>query len=224
MFALHAGVSSAAKFTFINQCTYTIWPATLTSAGFPLLSGATNVLDIPTSWSGRTWARTHCTSDPTGRNFSCGTGDCGTGSVECIGSGAIPPASLAEFTLNGSDGLDFYDVSLVDGYNLPMTVRPVGGLGNCSSIGCTVDLNGSCPTELRVGMACKSACEAFGDPQYCCSGPNATPNTCKPSKYSEFFKAACPTAYSYAYDDATSTFTCHGADYVINFCPTVSAT
>jgi hypothetical protein len=25
-------------------------------------------------------------------------------------------------------------------------------------------------------------------------------------------------AYSYAYDDATSTFTCHGANYLIRFC------
>lgn len=29
--------------------------------------------------------------------------------------------TLAEFTLN-SNGLDFYDVSLVDGYNLPMSI------------------------------------------------------------------------------------------------------
>ncbi|BFG14589.1 hypothetical protein CerSpe_008630 [Prunus speciosa] len=33
------------------------------------------------------------------------------------------------------------------------------------------------------------------------------------------FKAACPRSYSYAYDDASSTFTCTGADYTITFCP-----
>ncbi|KAK9941612.1 hypothetical protein M0R45_007314 [Rubus argutus] len=33
------------------------------------------------------------------------------------------------------------------------------------------------------------------------------------------FKAACPKSYSYAYDDATSTFTCTGADYTVTFCP-----
>jgi hypothetical protein len=37
--------------------------------------------------------------------------------------------------------------------------------------------------------------------------------------FSRTFKAACPTAYSYAYDDATSTFTCKGEDYAIWFCP-----
>lgn len=72
-------------------------------------------------------------------------------------------------------------------------------------------------------VACKSACEAFGDPQYCCSGAYGSPDTCKPSSYSQFFKSACPRAYSYAYDDGTSTFTCASADYTITFCPTPSA-
>ncbi|BBH08032.1 Pathogenesis-related thaumatin superfamily protein, partial [Prunus dulcis] len=139
-----------------------------------------------------------------------------------------PPATLAEFTLNGAGGLDFYDVSFVDGYNLPMTVVPEGGTGgNCTTTGCEVDLNVGCPSELKVaasdeGVACKSACEAFGDPQYCCSGAYATPDTCKPSSYSQFFKNACPKAYSYAYDDGTSTFTCASANYLITFCPSHS--
>ncbi|ONK71391.1 uncharacterized protein A4U43_C04F8060 [Asparagus officinalis] len=33
------------------------------------------------------------------------------------------------------------------------------------------------------------------------------------------FKLACPKSYSYAYDDATSTFTCVGGDYTVTFCP-----
>ncbi|GAA0186448.1 hypothetical protein LIER_33736 [Lithospermum erythrorhizon] len=37
--------------------------------------------------------------------------------------------------------------------------------------------------------------------------------------YSQLFKSACPKSYSYAYDDASSTFTCTGADYTITFCP-----
>ncbi|KAL8200164.1 hypothetical protein R6Q57_011503 [Mikania cordata] len=48
-----------------------------------------------------------------------------------------PPARLAEFTLNDDQGLDFYDVSLVDGYNLPRLVIPRDGKsGGCSSTGC----------------------------------------------------------------------------------------
>lgn len=229
----------AATFTIINQCSYTVWPGILSNAGtqqlpttgFILQPGQSNAFYVPTSWSGRLWGRALCAQDSTGK-FSCVTGDCGASTVECAGAGAQPPATLAEFTLNGAGGLDFYDVSLVDGYNLPMTVVPHGGTGgNCTTTGCVPDLNRACPTQLKVmsggdgseSVACKSACEAFGDPQYCCSGAYATPDTCKPSSYSLFFKTACPRAYSYAYDDGTSTFTCASADYVITFCPSASA-
>lgn len=226
-------VSYSTTFSIVNKCSYTVWPGILTGAGttplsntgFVLQPGESNTLPMPPNWSGRLWGRTLCTQDSTGK-FSCATGDCGSSTLECAGGGAAPPATLAEFTLNGAGGLDFYDVSLVDGYNLPMTVEPQGGTGggNCTSTGCVVDLNAACPTELKVmgggeGVACKSACEAFGDPQYCCSGAYATPDTCKPSSYSQFFKSACPRAYSYAYDDGTSTFTCASADYTITFCP-----
>lgn len=220
------GVSSA-TFTFVNRCEYTVWPGILANAGSPGLDSTGFQLSqdtsrsflAPTGWSGRFWARTGCTFDGSGSG-SCLTADCGSGQVECNGLGASPPATLAEFTL-GSGGQDFYDVSLVDGYNLPMVVEGSGGSGDCASTGCTTDLNRQCPAELRVGGgdACKSACEAFGSPEYCCSGAFNTPDACKPSVYSEMFKSACPRSYSYAFDDATSTFTCTGADYTVTFCP-----
>ncbi|XP_077221314.1 thaumatin-like protein 1 [Tasmannia lanceolata] len=231
-----SGVLSA-SFTFTNNCQYPVWPgilpnsgtAPLSSSGFALQNGESNTLSAPSSWSGRFWGRTLCSQDSTGK-FSCMTADCGSGNIECSGGGAAPPVTLAEFTLSGTGGLDFYDVSLVDGYNIPMLVVPenVSGAGNCTATGCLVDLNGNCPSELRVSgsdgnenVACKSACEAFGEPQYCCSGTYGNPNMCKPTSYSEFFKHACPRAYSYAYDDGTSTFTCYSADYVITFCPSI---
>ncbi|CAK9162086.1 unnamed protein product [Ilex paraguariensis] len=222
------------KFKIVNKCRHTIWPGILTGAnrpvlyptGFVLNSGKSRTLSVPRAWSGRLWARTLCALDSGGK-LSCASADCGSGKVQCAGSGAIPPATLAEFTLNGDQGLDFYDVSLVDGYNLPMLVVARGGKGGgCSSTGCLVDLNRACPAGMRVArangseiVACKSACEAFGDPMYCCSENYNTPDTCQPSIYSTFFKHACPRSYSYAYDDKTSTFTCAGADYIIIFCP-----
>lgn len=227
------GVISSATFTFVNKCDKTVWPGILSNAGiaplqptgFALQKGESKVLNAPASWGGRFWGRTHCSEDANGK-FACGTGDCGSGKLECAGAGATPPATLAEFTLDGGGGMDFFDVSLVDGYNLPMMVTPSGGSGhNCTYTGCMADLNGACPAALKVmnsdgdGVACKSACEAFGQQQYCCSGEYGTPDTCKPSSYSLLFKTACPRAYSYAYDDKTSTFTCNGADYQVTFCP-----
>ncbi|XP_054796403.1 pathogenesis-related thaumatin-like protein 3.5 isoform X1 [Prosopis cineraria] len=237
LLTLHISASGviSTTFTIVNKCEYTVWPGILSNAGvtplsitgFVLQTGESKTISAPTSWGGRFWGRTLCSQDSSGK-LSCVTGDCSSGKVECAGNGATPPATLAEFTLNGDGGLDFFDVSLVDGYNVPMLVVPQGGSGdNCSSTGCVVDLNGACPSELKVtnvdgkqGVACKSACEAFGSPQYCCSGAYATPDTCKPSSYSGIFKSACPRAYSYAYDDKTSTFTCAAADYSIIFCPT----
>lgn len=217
--------AEANKFTFINKCDYTVWPGILgnpklDTTGFELPKGTSRSFQAPTGWSGRFWGRTGCNFDGSGHG-SCVTADCGSGQVECNGAGATPPATLAEFTL-GSGSQDFYDVSLVDGYNLPMIVEGSGGSGACATTGCVTDLNRSCPNELKTaaGAACKSACEAFASPEYCCSGAYNSPATCKPSTYSSIFKAACPKSYSYAYDDATSTFTCSGADYTITFCPT----
>ncbi|XBH57134.1 hypothetical protein VPH35_078803 [Triticum aestivum] len=244
----------SATFTMTNNCGYTVWPgllsgagtAPLSTTGFALAQGASATVSAPASWSGRMWARTLCAEDAGGK-FTCATGDCGSGALQCNGGGAAPPASLVEFTLDGSGGMDFFDVSLVNGYNLPMLVVPQGaaaataaasstGGPKCMATGCLVDLNAACPAALKVtsagaassavggsAMACRSACEAFGSPEYCCSGAYGSPSTCRPSAYSQFFKSACPRAYSYAYDDSTSTFTCAaGTNYAITFCPSTT--
>nr|XP_043618326.1 pathogenesis-related thaumatin-like protein 3.5 [Erigeron canadensis] len=228
--------SSASVFTVVNNCPFTIWPATLSGAGttplpttgFQLNSGQSAQIPTTPKWSGRVWARTGCTFDPSGVG-KCETADCG-GKIECGGMGATPPASLFEITIGGYDNLDYYDVSFVDGYNLPILVVPRSTASSCNATGCASDINMGCPKELQVigqdgggrpggVIACNSACGAFGIDQYCCSGQYANPNTCKPSYYSSIFKRACPRAYSYAFDDGTSTFTCNAYEYAIIFCP-----
>lgn len=225
LFTISSGpkLSECARiFTIVNNCRYTIWPAitpgeNFNGGGFALKSGQSIVFNAPVGWSGRIWGRTGCKFDKNG-NGSCQTGACGT-SLKCKASGE-PPASLAEFTLAV---LDFYDVSLVDGFNLPVVVTPINGRGNCTIAGCDTDLRPNCPPELAVKsngkiIACRSACDVFDTDAYCCRGVYGNPVVCQPTYYSKKFKQSCPTAYSYAYDDPTSIFTCSGTDYVVSFC------
>ncbi|XP_027091119.1 pathogenesis-related thaumatin-like protein 3.5 [Coffea arabica] len=225
MFLLSVGPKyseSARVFTIINNCKETIWPGVtpgenFNGGGFSLKPSESKIFTAPVSWSGRIWGRTGCNFDRNG-NGTCQTGSCGT-TLKCSASGK-PPASLAEFTLTAQD---FYDVSLVDGFNLPIVVTPINGSGNCSIAGCDNDLRPNCPQELSVKangktVACRSACDVFNTDEYCCRGVFGNPVTCQPTFYSKRFKQACPAAYSYAYDDPTSIFTCSGTDYVVAFC------
>ncbi|XP_078153742.1 pathogenesis-related thaumatin-like protein 3.5 [Carex rostrata] len=228
MYAQGAKLSEGARiFTITNECEETIWPAVIPGdkfdgGGFALKAGQSKVFTAPVAWSGRMWGRTGCSFDQDG-NGPCETASCGS-TLKC-GVGGKTPATLAEFTLAK---LDFYDISLVDGYNLPISITPVNGNknggGNCSVAGCNSDLRDHCPNELAVKVkgktvACRSACDVFDTDQYCCRGSYGGPSTCPPTNYSKPFKAACPGAYSYAYDDRSSLFTCTQGDYIITFCP-----
>ncbi|XP_071720042.1 pathogenesis-related thaumatin-like protein 3.5 [Rutidosis leptorrhynchoides] len=214
--------NSARVFTIINCCNETIWPAidpgrSFGNGGYRLQTEESRVHTAPKGWSGRIWGRTKCNFDTKG-NGTCLTGQCGS-SLQCTSFGETP-LTLAEFTLTT---LQFYDVSLVDGFNIPMSVRPVYGKGNCSDVGCVGDLRNNCPSELSVKaggkvIACRSACDVFNTDKYCCRGNYGNSSTCQPTSYSKIFKDTCPTSYSYAYDDPTSIMTCSGADYIITFC------
>ncbi|KAM3489508.1 hypothetical protein MY3957_007178 [Beauveria namnaoensis] len=194
--------------------------------------------------------------------------------------GAVP-ATLVEFNLAGGvNGMQtFYDISLVDGYNLPVGIEHIpsdntsfippnltnsacvataGWLYDVSRTG-TYYSNETYPIPLEkketndmlskwcpwTNLAfppkrpsdgiypypddsirrpsfspCKSACVTTGSDRDCCIGKYHDPNICKPSSYSKTVKAVCPDAYSFAFDDQSSTFIVpKGGGWKIIWCP-----
>ncbi|GMY08473.1 thaumatin-like protein [Fagus crenata] len=216
----------------VNNCKKSIWPGLLATAGhltpkdggFRLYSGEEAVVEVPERWSGRIWGRQGCCFDEQTGKGSCQTGDC-AGLFHCQGIGGVPPATVIEMTLGTSkSALHYYDVSLVDGFNLPVSMIPIGGGVGCGVAACETDLNVCCPSALEIKrqgkvVGCKSACLAAKTDRYCCTGEYANPKSCKPTVFAHLFKAICPRAYSYAFDNSTGLKTCRAPRYVITFCP-----
>ncbi|BBG97991.1 Pathogenesis-related thaumatin superfamily protein [Prunus dulcis] len=231
-FLISLSFTDGTQLIIVNNCKESIWPGILGTAGYPtpqsggfhLHSGEQQVLDVPENWSGRLWGRQGCCFDEQTGKGSCQTGDC-AGLLQCRGLGGVPPATLVEMTLGTSKSdLHYYDVSLVDGFNVPVSMRPISGRMGCGVAACEADLNVCCPSALVVMkqgkvVGCKSACLAANSDRYCCRGEFADPKRCKPTVFGYLFKAICPRAYSYAFDDSTGLKTCKAPRYVITFCP-----
>lgn len=220
-----AGQSAPAgrrSIVIVNHTSQTVWAVATGTAAYPrgreLAPGARTSLEVGNSWGGRIWGRTGCTGDASGH---CLTGDCTT---TC--GGPVTPTTLGEFTFDAFDGMDFYDVSMVDGSNLPMyvnishtaTTDPLTPAGCYRGI-CTRPVD--CPAAMQATadghvIGCKPPCAAFGGDTYCCRGAWAGREHCVPAKwpvdYTQVFKKAEPYAYSYAFDDA-ATMACKGACY-----------
>ncbi|KAG2677356.1 hypothetical protein I3760_12G094000 [Carya illinoinensis] len=213
LYALCFSLTHAARFDITNNCPYPIWAGAVPGGGMQLnpRGGIWN-LDVSAGTKGaRIWPRTGCSFDGAGRG-KCQTGDCG-GLLRCQAYGA-PPNTLAEYALNQFNNMDFFDISLVDGFNVPMEFSPTSN-GCTRGIKCSADINGQCPNELKAPGGCNNPCTVFKTNQYCCNSGN-----CGPTDYSKFFKTRCPDAYSYPKDDPTSTFTCKGGtNYKVTFCP-----
>ncbi|KAF8528423.1 thaumatin-like protein [Hysterangium stoloniferum] len=245
--------ANARTFTVHNNCPFTIWYYTLCITLFLLLCSpptysweaaafSTKTFTVPNNWAaGRIWARRDCDFSTNPGPNSCIDGGC-NGGLLCdphTGTG-VPPASVAEWTLGVNGQPDFYDTSLVDGYNLPLRISNNVG---CPVADCAVDLGPNCPSQLKgpfdsVGfpVGCRSACDANIDGDQgntfsanspnCCSGSFNTPATCPPSgvAFYSYFKGNCPNSYVYAFDESSGTalWTCPSslqADYTLTFCP-----
>jgi hypothetical protein len=279
-----------------NNCADTIWPAIASQAGtgpdtggFELPTGTSKDLKVGADWQGRVWGRTNCSFNAQGTGASnlngnngggraCDTGDC-NGVLSCVVTGDTP-VTLAEFDLaGGSKGTQtFYDISLVDGYNLPLGLTYIPGnssnlqdippnLTNAACIGTTgllsdvaspatnssyplpyvtkitnADLADWCPWNLQLNpptkpgdgvypypddniarpafCPCLSQCAKTNAPSDCCTGSYNDPDVCKPGLYSSQAKSICPDAYSFAFDDQTSTFIIpSGGGWEVTFCP-----
>ncbi|CAO2819940.1 unnamed protein product [Amaranthus hypochondriacus] len=185
----------ATTFEVRNNCPYTVWGAAVPGGGRQMNPGDTWVLNInPGTTAARIWARTGCRYTGGSNGLRCNTGDCG-GVLQCTGYGQ-GPNTLAEYALKQWNDLDFFDISLVDGFNVPMSFLPTNG---CQGPTCSADINGQCPGQLRSNGGCRN------DYNY---------------SYARFFKDRCPRAYSYPQDDATSMFACaSGTNYRVTFCP-----
>jgi hypothetical protein len=207
-----------------NHCAETIWTFALPKTTFPgsvplqVDPGQSFAVGWPDKWSGRVWGRTACTGAPA--------------SLKCAQTGND---TLAEFTLTSGMASDWYDISLVDGFTLPLailqldapwtpspTYKPGGPLGEdglCGSPVCAVNLLANCPASQQKK-------DAAGNVVTCVNGQN-------PGPIQQYFKAGCPTSYSWPYDDPQSLFRCQDAaqnagagakDYKVVYCAAEGAT
>ncbi|KAJ3673915.1 hypothetical protein LUZ60_005907 [Juncus effusus] len=229
-----AGAVNGQMVTFLirNKCPFPIWPAAAPNAGHPVIAeggfllqpGQAKQVKAPPTWNGRLWGHTGCTFNSNTKS-ACQTGDC-QGLLSCNGSIGVPPATLIEVSLQEDKSKpSFYDVSVVDGYNLPVSVTTKPYNQKCTIGGCIENINKACPKELQVSdtkesvVACKSACLAFNLDVFCCRNSYGKPETCKETTYSKMFKNACPSYFSYAFDSPPPLVNCFSKDYVITFCP-----
>jgi hypothetical protein len=95
-------------------------------------ASATFVLDAPPvngiQWSGNLYASTQCAANGAGcRTAQCVTSANGKTVVGACPNGTGPqgPTTLAELTLSAA-GVDFYDVSSINGVNAPVSMGPIG--------------------------------------------------------------------------------------------------
>ncbi|CUS10608.1 unnamed protein product [Tuber aestivum] len=112
-----------------NNCPVGLYPAIIGSdgtplneTGFHLARNGTRTVVVPSSWSGRVWARTNCTFGGDGRGH-CSTGDCDKKLI-CGTTSGEKPHTIAEFTMMGYKNATYYDISTVDGYNVDMAIIP----------------------------------------------------------------------------------------------------
>eukprot|EP00484_Ammonia_sp_Unknown_P021860 CAMPEP_0197029536 /NCGR_PEP_ID=MMETSP1384-20130603/8959_1 /TAXON_ID=29189 /ORGANISM="Ammonia sp." /LENGTH=543 /DNA_ID=CAMNT_0042458723 /DNA_START=39 /DNA_END=1670 /DNA_ORIENTATION=+ len=165
-----------------DSLSHSVWASImnedLLDGGFKLDSEQTRTLTFPALKAMNIWARTNCAEDADG-TFQCDTGSCSSAvnqmgkDGKCCGeesgvykcSGPASPESIVEITLaqNQCDQNDFYDVGVIDGYNIPVSIEPFNytlndtinhaGMGKfaCGAAKVNVfNVSRNCPDVLKV--------------------------------------------------------------------------
>ncbi|HEX4403188.1 MAG TPA: thaumatin family protein [Polyangia bacterium] len=207
------------KLYILNSCSYDIWTFGLPNGTLKIAAGDLQVVGWSNKFSGRVWPRSGCAD--TGNNPKCAQ----TGND-----------TLAEFTLNAGMKDDWYDISLVDGFTIPLSIIQLDGawtpdpsyvpggklLGDmsCGSPVCAVDLLKNCPASQQKK-------DSMGNVVECVNGESSNGGH-GPTAVTSYMKMACPTSYTYPFDDPQSLFTCPSVeqnngvgakDYEIVYCP-----
>lgn len=173
------GPITGGRLAVLNNCPFTTWLATAPNTNIASLPDGIVQLNsgqsysynsIPSGgWAGRFWPKIGC--DGAGNNCVFGQS-----SAPCPAGGCQPPADTKiefNFAAQGSGQQSWYDISLVDGYSLPIKIVPRGvNQGACIPTTCAVSLS-SCPSneidglgDLRVWknnqvVACLSPCKKW---------------------------------------------------------------
>jgi hypothetical protein len=219
---------------FINECAQ------------PIRAGASGLEEPAGAFDAVSMLDPQACAAVTVREVSIGRAWGGTDCIDdvCAGDGNLGRGSLVQLNLP-AEGTDFYDVSLVDGFNVPLAMIPVTVDSTaegepCRPASCAADLTVVCPEELLrydddgAVAYCASACRACDACLACvdcadtaspaCSGCGAfaefccTGQACQANEYTMLWKSLCPDAITHTDDPGARTCT-QRPDYDIVFCP-----
>jgi hypothetical protein len=126
----------------------------------------THSLTVKQGWQVAFWGRTGCSSDD--NDLKCETGAAVsnkdyTDKLKAGGIGSTYPATKGEVKFDGYGNQDYYDISIVDGFNLPIQIELVTGTykkvgRKDSAYDCTVAGGGA---DLNVKVAAEAPLLAY---------------------------------------------------------------
>jgi hypothetical protein len=212
----------------VNECAGPVWAGASGESQPPDVLAAVDVLApgecVAVAFSaitgGRAWGRFGCVDDV------------------CETDGGAGRGTLVQFTLAAA-GTDVYDVSLVDGFDRPMAMVPVGDDASaCEAASCAADLRAVCPEGLAEPDAagepawCRSICRACAMCEACtdcdaiggtCDACTAVADVCctglgcENNDITALWHSLCPDAIAVAGEPS---FGCdRRTDFDIVFCP-----